>query len=82
MDSTEKYVLYALYALYLTTYIAVYVVASVHTTLPVTGQSKLLESHERWRAAQPALVKEDTTASKAIHSSAEQLLLPLAAPLA
>jgi len=45
----------------------------------VTANSKLLESHERWRAAQPALVKEDLTASKQF---IRQLLDPLAAPKA
>ena len=45
----------------------------------VTAHSKLLESHERWRAAQPALIKEDTTGSKAIHSFTEDVLPPLAA---
>ena len=35
----------------------------------VTAHSKLLESHERWRAAQPALIKEDTP-------EAEQFIRP------
>lgn len=33
---------------------------STHHHHLVTAHSKLLESHERWRAAQPALIKEDT----------------------
>jgi hypothetical protein len=39
------------------------------TTTLVTANSKLLESHEQWRAAQRALIKEDTPESKEIHSS-------------
>ena len=39
------------------------------TTTLVTAISKLLESHGQWRAAQPALIKEDTPESKEIDSS-------------
>lgn len=55
------------------------------TTALVTANSKLLESHEQWRAAQRALIKEeDTPESKEIHSirPPEHVLPPLAAPRA
>ena len=68
IDITEKYA-FCMYAYILAVYIIPYLrhIRTPHSL--VTAHSKLLESHERWRAAQPALIKEDTP-------EAEQFIRP------
>lgn len=63
------------------TYIVVYYHVFPHHHL-VTAYSKLLESHEGVACSTAGVDQRRPDQSKAIHSSTEQVLAPLAAPLA